>query len=138
MNELELKDVASDLVHSTPIDIDTVTGSHWESGIRHDLSPFNRSVDPKDKRLKTHRLLNRKKKLPNTGWRLSYVEFEKLNRLYKFTIEGCCDPSGLNRYGTLPYYSEPNSLLDSDVSNESICCNPPWLLDVACVQHLRA
>jgi hypothetical protein len=31
-----------------------------------------------------------------------------------------------------------NSLLDYDVSGESIYSNPPWSLAVACVQHLRS
>ena len=94
-----------DLVRSTPIDIDIMTGSHRESGIRQDLPPFDNSVDPRVKRFKTRRLLIRKQNLHTNGWRLSYVEYENLNRLYKFTIKGCCDFSGLNRHGTLPYYS---------------------------------
>jgi hypothetical protein len=69
--------------------------------------------------------LNRKKNPPTNGWRLKDVEFDKLNSLYHFTVEGCCDPSGLNRHGTLPYYSELKHLLDNDVSGESIYCNPP-------------
>jgi hypothetical protein len=82
--------------------------------------------------------LNQKKILPANGWRLSDIEFEKLNSLYNFEVEGCCDPSGLNRHGKLPYYSERNSLLDNDVAGESIYCNPPWSLAVACIQHLRS
>ncbi len=88
--------------------------------------------------MKTRRLLNRRKNFPTNGRRLNDIEFDKFNNLYHFTAEGLCDPSGLNRHGTLPYYYELNSLLDNDVFGESIYCNPPWSLAVACVQHLRA
>jgi hypothetical protein len=35
-------------------------------------------------------------------------------------------------------YSEQNSLLDHDVSGQSIYCNPPWSMAIECVGHLRA
>ena len=43
---------------------------------------------------------------------------------------------GLNGHRNLPFYSEQNSLLDHDVSGQSINCNPPWI--IKCVEHLRA
>ena len=130
--------MASDLVPSAPINIDSVTGLHLVSNIRKDLPPFNKNVDPRDKRFRTRRLLSRKKNLPTNGWRLSDVEFEKLNIFYRTIVEGCCDTSRLNRHGTLPYYSEHNYLLDNDVFGKSIYYNPPWSVTIACVQHLRA
>ncbi len=45
---------------------------------------------------------------------------------------------GLNGHRNLHFYSEQNSLLDCDVSGQSIYCNPPWLLAIKCVEHLRA
>ena len=42
--KLNLKDVASDLVHSTTIDSDNMTGSHWDSGIKLDFPPFDKRV----------------------------------------------------------------------------------------------
>ena len=53
-------------------------------------------------------------------------------------MEGCCDPLGLNNLRNLPFFSEKNSLLDHDVSGQSIYCNPPWALAMKCVDHLRA
>ncbi len=146
---IELNNVSGDLVHPACIDIDIALDSHQEPTVRHDLHPFDKSVDHRVKRLKTRRLLNREKNLPTYGWRLSDIgkeelrrlsdiEFAKLNNLYNFTVEGCCDPSGLNRHCKLPYYSEHNSLLDNDVSGESIYCNPPCSLAVACVQHFNS
>ena len=89
MNEtIELNNVAGDLVHRACFDIDTAVDSHRETTVRHDSHPFDKSVDPRVKRLKTRRLLNRKKNLPTNGWRLSDIEFEKLNRFYIFTVEG--------------------------------------------------
>ncbi len=137
---LDLNDASSDLVRPSlvNIDIDTAEDSHRGSIVRQVTLPFDKSVDPRVRRLKARRLTNRKKNLPTNGWRLSDVEFDKLNSHYHFNVEGCCDPSGLNRHITLPYYSELNYLLDNDVSGQSIYCNPPWSLAVACVQHLRA
>ena len=130
--------MASDLVHSTPIDIDVGAGSLWEFGIRQDLPSFDKSGYPSAKRLETPGLSTRKKNLPTNGWKLSDTEFEKLNRICKFIVERWGDPSKLNRHGTLPYYSELNSLLDNDVSGKSIYCNPPWSLTIAYVHILRA
>ncbi len=124
---LDLNEISGDLVHPMPInaDIDTAGDSHRGSTVRQVTPPFDKSVDPRVKRLKTRRLTNRKKNLPTNGWRLSDVEFDKLNSHYHFSVERCCDPLGLNRHGTPPYYSEIDFLLDNDVSGYSIYCNPP-------------
>jgi hypothetical protein len=53
-------------------------------------------------------------------------------------LEGCCDPFGLNGRRNIPFYSKQNSLLDHDVSGQSIYCNPPWSLAIKCVENLRA
>ena len=53
-------------------------------------------------------------------------------------MEGCCDPLGLNGHMNLPFYPERNSLLDHEVSGQSIYWNPPWSLAIKCVEHLRA
>ena len=103
MNEtIELNNITGDLVHPACIDIDTTLDSHREPIVRQVPHPFDKSVDPRVKRLKARRLSNRKKNLPTNGWRLNDVEFDKLNILYNFTVEGCCDPSALNRRGTMP------------------------------------
>ena len=96
-----------------------------------------RDVRHKLKRNVTRKLLNLRR--PTTvGWRLNDKEFDELNRTYSFTLEGCRDPLGLNGHHNLPFYSEQNSLLDHDVSGQSIYCNPPWALAIKCVEHLRA
>ncbi len=35
-------------------------------------------------------------------------------------------------------FSEQNSMLDYNVSRQSINCNSPWSLAIECVEHLRA
>ena len=82
--------------------------------------------------------MNRRKRPTIDGWRLSDKEFDDLNKTYNFTLEGCCDPLGLNGHRNLTFYSEQNSLLDHDGSGQSIYCNPPWSLAIKCVEHLRA
>ena len=72
------------------------------------------------------------------GWRLSDTEFDESNTIYNFTLEGCCDPLGLNGHRNLPFYSKQNSLSDHDVSKQSIYCKSPWSLAIKCVEHLRA
>jgi hypothetical protein len=59
----ELTNVGGDLVYPTSIDIiDTTSSSHWEPSVLQDLHhPFDKSIDPRTRRLKTRRLLNRKK-----------------------------------------------------------------------------
>ena len=69
--------------------------------------------------------------------RLNDYEFDELNRTSSFTLEGCCDPLGINGHRNLPFYSEQNLLLDHDVSGQSIYCNPPWALAIKCVEHVR-
>ncbi len=53
-------------------------------------------------------------------------------------MEGCCDHLGLNGHRNSPFYSEQNSLLDRDISGQSIYCNPPWSMVIKCLEHLRA
>ncbi len=51
---IELNDASSDLVHSNliNIDIDTAEDAHCESTVRQVALPFDKSVDPRVKRLK--------------------------------------------------------------------------------------
>jgi len=96
-------------------------------------------VGHKLKRIVTRKLLNLKKRPSTNGWILSSdKEFDELNIVYSFTLEGCCDPLGLNGHRNLPFYSEQNSLLDNDVSKQSIYCNPPLSLAFKCVDNLCA
>jgi len=53
-------------------------------------------------------------------------------------LEVCCDPLGLNGSRTSPFYSEQNSLLDHEVSGQSIFCNPLRSLAIKYVEQLRA
>ena len=87
---LELNDAKSNLVCPSlvNIDIDTEDGSHRGSNVRQVTLLFDKSVDPTARRLKARRLTNRKKNLPTNGWRLNDIEFEKLNCLYHFIVEG--------------------------------------------------
>ena len=75
-----------------------------------------RDVGHKLKRVVARKLLNRRNRPTNDGWRLSDKEFDEFNRVYCFTLEGCCVPLGLNGQRNLHFYSEQNSLLDHDVS----------------------
>ena len=97
-----------------------------------------RDVGHKLKQIVTRKLLNRRKRPTADGWRLSDKEFDKVIRVYSFTLEGCCDPLGLNGHRNFHFYYEQNSLLDHDISGQSIYCNPPWSLAIKCVEHLRA
>ena len=78
-----------------------------------------------------------KTNLLSNAWRLIDSEFDKLNVLFSFSIEACCDPEGKNRHGMLPFFSEKDSFLSHDVMGQSVFCNPPWSLAVQCVEHLR-
>jgi len=62
---------------------------------------------------------------------------DELNRTYSFTLESCGDPLDLNDHRNFTFYSEQNSLLDHDVSGQSIYCKPPWSLAIKFVEHLR-
>ncbi len=96
---LDLNDASIDLVRPSLVntDIDISEDSHRGSTVRQIALPFDKSVDPRVRRLKARRLTNRKKNLPTNGWRLSDVEFDKLNSHYHFNVEGCCDPSGFKQ-----------------------------------------
>jgi hypothetical protein len=64
-----------------------------------------RDVGHKLIRIVTRKLLNLRIRPPTDGWRLSGKEFDELNRVYSFTLEGCCVPLGLNGIRDLPFYS---------------------------------
>ena len=78
-----------------------------------------------------------KTNLTSNAWRLIDSEYDKLNVLFSFSLEACCDPKGENRHGMLPFYSEEDSFLLHEVVGQSVFCNPPWSLVVQCVDHLR-
>ncbi len=103
-----------------------------------EVSHSGGDVESRVKRIVKRKLTNRGKRPPTDGWRLNDTKFEQLHTIYKFAVEGCCDVLGLNGHKNLPFYSEPNSLLDHDVSRQSVYCNPPWSLAIQCVEHLRA
>jgi hypothetical protein len=77
-----------------------------------------RGVGPKLNRINTRKLLNRRKIPPTNEWRISDKEFDELNTVYSFTLDGCDDPLGLNGHRNLPFYFEQNSLLHHDVSGQ--------------------
>jgi hypothetical protein len=76
-----------------------------------------------------------KTNLLSNAWRLIDSEFDKLNVLFSFSIEACCDPEGQSRHGMLRFYSERNSFLSHEVVGQFVFCNPPWSLAVQCVEH---
>ena len=65
-------------------------------------------------------LLSHNKKPPTVGWRLNDKAFFELHSIYKFLVEGCCNSLGLNGHKVLPFYSEHNSVLDHNVSEQSV------------------
>jgi len=88
--------------------------------------PLNeRAIAPRLKKMVKSKILNCSKRPPADGWRLNDKEFEELNKTYKFTLEGYCDPLGFNGHIKLPFYLENNSILYHDDSKQSIYCNPP-------------
>jgi len=89
-------------------------------------------------RMVKRKLLYRSKRPPTHGWRLIDEKCDEFNKTYRFTSEGWCDPLGFNGYRKLDFCSENNSLLDHDISKQSIYCNPPRSLHIKCVEHLRA
>ena len=44
---------------------------------------------------------------------------------------------GLNGHKGLTFYCGQNSLLGHDVSGQSVYCNPPWSIDIHCVEQIR-
>jgi hypothetical protein len=89
-----------------------------------------KDVGHKLRRIVTRKLLYRGKRPTTDGWRLSDNKFDELNGTYNFTLEGCCDPLGINGHWNLPFSCEQNPLLDHDVSGQSIYCHPPWSLAI--------
>jgi len=75
--------------------------------------------------------------LYSNAWKLIYSEIEKLNVLFSFSLEACCDPKGKNKYGPLPFYSQNDSFLPYEVVGRSVFCNPPFSLAIQCVEYLR-
>ena len=70
-------------------------------------------------------LVRKSKRLPKThlhtnAWRLIDSEFDTLNALFSFTVEACCDPDGSNRHVSVPFYSEKDSFLSSDIAGQSV------------------
>ena len=63
--------------------------------------------------------------LHTNAWRLIDSEFDTLNVLFSFTLEACCHPNGSNRHGSLPFYSEKDSVLSHDIEGQFMYCNPP-------------
>ena len=97
---------------------------------------------PADTRIGGRRTLTvrrkmRKKSVANMDWRLMDSEFDKLHGKFRFDMEACCDPAGLNGHAGLPYCSSVNSLLDTDVTGKRLFVNPPWKLAHQFVQHVR-
>jgi hypothetical protein len=85
-------------------------------------------------------MLSRSKKPPSDEWRLNDKEFDDLHNFYKISVEGCCVTCefwGFNGHKGLPFYFEQNSLMDHNVSGQSVYCNPPWSIAIQCVEHLR-
>ena len=68
-----------------------------------------KDVEHELKRIVTRKLLNHRKRTTIDERRLNDKEFVELNRTYSSTLEGCCDPLGLNGQRNLPFYFEQNS-----------------------------
>ena len=99
-----------------------------------------RMVGGKRKRnVRTRKLTTSPKQLRTTvEWRLIDEEFIPLHKEHEFTFEACCDDEGLNSHADLPFASPSNSILDNDMSGESIFINPPWGMATTVVAHLEA
>jgi len=96
------------------------------------ISLNKRYIERRLKRMMKRKLLNRSKRPPTECWRLNDEKFDQVNKTYRLTLEGCCDPLGFNGHMKLPFYSKNISLLDHDVSKQSIYYNHPWSLAIKC------
>jgi len=120
--------VGSAIVRTLKASIDT-TFSPCLRAVGKEVPHSRKNVECRVKRNTKRKLLSRSKRPPTNGWRLNDKEFDELHRIYKFTMEGCCDSLGSNGHRGLHFYSKENSLLDhNNVSGQSVYCNPPWSL----------
>jgi hypothetical protein len=127
----------STIVRTLETSIDT-SSSPYLGAVDKEVLHSLKNVESRAKRNIKRKLLSRSKKPPTRDWRLSDKEFHELHRIYGFTVEGCCDSLGLNGHGGLPFYSKEDTLLDYNVTGQSVQCNPPWSLAIQCAEHLRA
>ena len=108
-----------------------IVRTSWKTNIDTTFSPClgvvgkevphsRKNVGSKVKQNIKRKALSRIKRPPTDGWRLNDKEFDELHKIYKFTMEGCCDSLGLNGHKGLPFYSKENSLLDHNVAGQSI------------------
>jgi hypothetical protein len=108
----------SAIVRTLEASIDT-TWSPYLEAVGKEASHSRKNVESRVKRNIKRKFLSRSKKPPTDGWRLSDKEFDGLHRIYRFTLEGCCDSLGLSGHGGLPFYYKENSLLDHNVKGQS-------------------
>ena len=64
-------------------------------------------------------------------------EFDRLHKKMNFTLEACCDTKGDNGHAGLRFYSPQDSLLNHDVSGQTIFMNPPWSKAKLFMDHVR-
>ncbi len=127
---------SSKIVRTLGTNIDTTLGLLLRTS--EEVLHYGGNAKSRVKRIVKRKLVSHSKRPPTDGWRLYDKEFDQLHTLYRFTVEGCFGVFGLNGHMNLPFYSEHNSLLDHDVSHQSVYCKPAWSLSIQCVEHLRA
>ena len=88
----------SAIVRTLKTSIDTTSSPCLGAVVEKDeeVSHSRKNVESKRKQDVKRKLLSRRERPPSEGWRLSDKEFDKLHRIYKFTVEGCCNSLGMN------------------------------------------
>ncbi len=65
---------------------------------------YGRNAESRVKRIVKRKLASRSRRPPTDGWRLIDTNFYKLQTLYKFTVEGCCEAFGFNGHINLLFF----------------------------------
>jgi hypothetical protein len=71
-------------------------------------------------------------------WKLVDYVFEPLHIRFDFILEGCADHEGLNSHGDLPPSYVSDSVMEKDMSEERVFCNPPWEIEEHIARHFES
>jgi hypothetical protein len=74
--------------------------------------------------VKTSRESRRHATISSIDWKLVDNVFEPVHARFDFTLEVCADNEGLDSHGDLPHCSPSDSVMERDLSRESVFINP--------------
>ncbi len=78
---------SSTIVRTLGTSIDTTLGPLLRTS--EEVLHSGGNVESRVKRIVKRKLASRSKRPPTDGWRLNDIEFDQLNTLYRFIVEGC-------------------------------------------------